>query len=88
MSDLSPNMTQEHLQAVMAALPDEMDEPELCALTLTIYSAYHDDAAEVISGLILAIYAYGEIQGLNSRVVSMGLRRMADLHDSKPETQH
>jgi hypothetical protein len=88
MSDLSPNMTEEHLQAVMDALPDEMDEAELCALTLTIHCAYHDDAAEVISGLVASIYTYGQTRGLDSRVVSMGLRRMADLHDIKPQTQH
>ena len=88
MSELSPNMTEKHLQAVIDTLPDQMDDAELCALTLTIYSVYRDDAAEVISSLISTIYAYGQIRGLDSRVVSMKLRRMADMHDSKPQTQH
>jgi hypothetical protein len=85
---ISPNMTDKHLDAVMAALPDNMEEEELCALTLTIYAAYHDDPAEVFSGLISAIYAYGKAQGLSSGVVSMGLRLMADVYDTKPKTQH
>ena len=50
------NMTGEHLEAVMDALPDKMDEGELCALTVTVYSAYVNDPAEVISSLIAAIY--------------------------------
>ena len=78
MSELSPNMTEKHLQAVIDTLPDQMDDAELCALTLTIYSVYRDDAAEVISSLISTIYAYGRTRGLDSRVVSMKLRRMAD----------
>lgn len=85
---ISPNMTEEHLDAVMAALPDSMEEAELCALTLTIYAAYQDSPAEVISSLISAIYAYGETRGMSRKTVSAGLRLMANANDSKPETKH
>ena len=88
MSEMAPNMTDAHIDAVMAALPDEADEAELCALMLTIYSAYTDDASDVISSLIAAIYTYGEAKGLSRSMISMGLRATADLHDTKPETQH
>ena len=85
---ISRNMTEKHLKAVMAALPDNMDEAELCALTLTVYSTYQDDPAEVISSLIAVIYAYGQTLGMSMETVSAGLRMSAHLHDTKPETQH
>jgi len=89
---ISPNMTDKHLDAVMAALPDNMEEEELCALTLTIYAAYQADPAEVMSYLIAAIYTYGQTRGMSRKTVSAGLRLMADVmadaHDPKPETQH
>jgi len=88
MSDLSPNMTDEHMDAVMSALPDEMDVSELCALTLTIHSAYLDDTAEIMSALISAIYTYGACRGMSSKTVSAGLRMSADLHDENPKTKH
>ena len=85
---ISPNMTEEHLAAVMAALPDKMDEGELCALTLTVYSAYVNDPADVISSLIAAVYTYGACRGMSSKTVSAGLRMSADLHDENPKTKH
>jgi hypothetical protein len=85
---ISPNMTEEHLDAVMAALPDNMEEEELCALTLTIYAAYQDDPAEVISSLITSIYTYAETRGFDRKTVSKALRLMADVNDTKSETQH
>ena len=81
MSEMAPNMTDAHIDAVMAALPDEADEAELCALMLTIYSAYTDDAADVIPSLIMGIYTFGEAAGLSRSEISMGLRAMADLYD-------
>ena len=75
------NMTEEHIDAVLSALPDEMDEAELCALMLTIYSAYTDDAAHVIPSLIMGIYTFGEAKGLSRSDISMGLRATADLCD-------
>jgi hypothetical protein len=85
---ISRNMTEKHLADVMAALPDKMDGGELCALTLTVYSTYQDDPAEVISSLIAAVYTYGKAKGFSMDTISDGLRMSADLHDTKPETQH
>lgn len=83
---MTTTMNEGHLHAVMDAMPDEANEAELCALMLTIYSAYIGDPVVVISSLIAAIYAYGESKGLDRSAISMGLRAMADMHDSKPET--
>jgi hypothetical protein len=81
------NMTDAHLDALMDVLPDEMSEAELCALTLTIYSAYLDDAAGVISSLIVAIYTYGETRGLSAEAISFGLRRTADTYGGRDGNQ-
>ena len=82
------NMTKEHLQAVMDALPDKMDEGELCALTVTVYSAYVNDPAEVILSLIAAIYTYGACRGMSRKTVSAGLRMSADLDDENLKKKH
>jgi hypothetical protein len=85
---MSKNMTEAHLGAVMKALPDEMEEGELCALILTIYNSYQPDPAEVISSLIASIYTYGDSQGISRKNISLGLRLTADMHDeSKPSNQ-
>jgi hypothetical protein len=85
---VSRNMTEKHLADVMAALPDNMSEGELCALTLTVYSAYVNDPADVISSLIAAVYTYGQTQGMSSKTVSAGLRMSADLHDENLKKKH
>lgn len=77
------NMTGEHLEAVMAAMPDNMDTSELCALTLTIHAAYLDTQVEIISALISTIYTYGMSQGISNEAISRGLRLSADLHDEQ-----
>jgi hypothetical protein len=77
------NMTEEHLEAVMAAMPDNMDISELCALTLTIHAAYLDTQVEIISALISTVYTYGMSQGIGSEAISRGLRLSADMHDEQ-----
>jgi hypothetical protein len=84
---LSPNMTDKHLDAVMSALPDDLDEGELCALTLTIYSAFMDEPAEIITNLIATIYSYGMSVGISHGSISEGLRRSASLHDEPHSKQ-
>jgi hypothetical protein len=84
---LSPNMTDVHLQAVMDALPDELSETELCALTLTIYSAFMDHHAAIISELVTAIYCVGEARGMSRSNISRALREMAALWDAKQTKQ-
>ena len=79
---MSQNMTDAHLEAVMNALPDEMEESEMCALTLTIYSAYQENPREIISSLIAAIYTYGDTKGISKDRISLSLRMTADLHDA------
>jgi hypothetical protein len=88
MSKLTTNITDARLDAIMEALPDEMDESELCALTLTMFSAYCEKQADIIPALIATIYAFGMSKGLSRESISIGLRKTADLHDSKPQTQH
>ena len=77
------NMTGEHLEAVMAAMPDNMDVSELCALTLTIHAAYLDTQVEIISALISTVYTYGMSQGISNEAISRGLRLSADMHDEQ-----
>ena len=77
------NMTGEHLEAVMAAMPDNMDPAELCALTLTIHAAYLDTQVEIISALISTVYTYGMSQGICNEAISRGLRLSADMHDDQ-----
>ena len=77
------NMTEEHLEGVMAAMPDNMDPAELCALTLTIHAAYLDTQVEIISALISTIYTYGMSQGIGNEAISRGLRLSAEMHDDQ-----
>jgi hypothetical protein len=81
------NMTDAHLAAVMDAMPDELSEAELCALTLTLYSAFIDDPAEIISELLTAIYCFGESRGMSKKTISIGLRLSVDMHDATPTKQ-
>jgi hypothetical protein len=84
---MSKNMTDAHLTAVIDALPDEMDEAEPCALTLTIYSAFIDDPAQIISELLTAIYCFGESRGMSQKTISLGLRLSVDMHEAKQAKQ-
>lgn len=79
--DLSPNMTPEKLDEIMATLPEKMDEGELCALTLTIHDAYMDHPSDIITNLIATIYSFGMAIGLSHSTISEGLRHTADLRD-------
>lgn len=87
---LSPNMTKEHLDAVFAALPKDMSNGELCAITMSIYSEYLDGPGEIISALISTIYTLGLYWGMSRETVSEGLRKTADMYDeeSAEETAH
>ena len=85
---LSPNMTKKHLQDVMDALPDNIHEGELCAITLAIHRMYLKTDVEIISALISAIYTYGTAQGISAEIISLGLRETADLQDKHTETKH
>ena len=77
---LSPNMTEETLDAVFNVLPEKMDDGELCALTLAIYSAYIDDESRIMGELVTLLYTFGRSMGLSKGAISEGLRRMADLY--------
>ena len=78
---MSPNITSEKLDEIMATMPDNMEEAEICALTLTIHNAYLDEPAEIINNLIATIYAYGMSVGISYPSISEGLRRTADMQD-------
>ena len=89
MTKLTTNITDARLDAIMDALPDEMSEVELCALTLTMFSAYCEREADIIPALIAAIYTYGMSTGLSREAISRGLRVTANLNDTdKSETRH
>jgi len=79
--DMTPNMTPEKLDEIMAALPETMREAELSALTLVIHNAYLEGPTEIINNLIAAIYSYGMSVGLSYPTISEGLRRTADMQD-------
>jgi len=81
-------MTEELLGEVFKTLPDKMDNGELCALTLSIYSAYIDDPTKIMGELINTIYTFGISTGLSKSTVSQGLRMMADLHDADQANIH
>lgn len=89
MSKLTTNITDARLDAIMEALPDEMDEAELCALTLTMFSAYCEREADIIPALIATIYTFGLSKGMSREAISRGLRVTANLNDTdKSETRH
>ena len=81
------NMTEKHLEEVVKALPDEMEDAELCALTLTIYSIYRDSPAEIAALMIDNIYTFAASQGMDSSKVSASLRATADVYD-KQQAKH
>ena len=80
---MSKNMTEAHLDAVMSALPPEMENSELCALTLTIYSAFVETPQDIITNLISTIYTFGASQGISNEAISHGLRLSAGLYDDQ-----
>jgi hypothetical protein len=85
---LSPNMTEEILEKVFDVLPDKMDDGELCALTLSIYSAYIDDESKIMGELATLLYAFGSSMGLSKAAISEGLRRMADIYGEETAKVH
>ena len=80
---LSPNMTEEHLDAVFKVLPENLSNGELCALTLAVYSTYLEEPGEIMAELISTIYTLGISWGISRESVSEGLRRMADMYDEE-----
>lgn len=80
---LSPNMNDELLGAIFKALPENLDDGELCALTLSIYSAYIDDPSKIMAELLGLVYTFGLATGVSRQTISAGLRMMADLQDAE-----
>lgn len=64
------NMTEAHLKAVFDAMPEEMSEGELCALTLTTYTTYMDKPSEILKNLIITTASYAMSQGLTRVLVA------------------
>lgn len=85
---LSPNMTEQILEKVFDVLPDKMDDGELCALTLAIYSAYIDDENKIMGELLTLLYAFGSGIGLSKEAISEGLRRTANLYVEETAKVH
>ena len=88
--ELTPNVTSEKLAEIMATMPENMEEAEICALTLTIHNAYLEGPGEIIHNLIAAVYSYGLSIGLSYESISEGLRHTADMYeeDYKNEKRH
>ena len=84
---LSPNMNDELLDDIFKTLPEKLDDGELCALTLSIYSAYIDDPTKIMGELVTLVYTFGISAGLAKKTISQGLRMMADLHDAENSTE-
>jgi len=78
---LSPNMTDELLADIFKTLPEKLDDGELCALTLSIYSAYIDDPTKIMGELVSLVYTFGLSAGFSKETVSKGLRYAAKMHD-------
>lgn len=81
--ELTPNVTPEKLDEIMETLPNNMDEGELCALTLTIHNAYMDNPGKIINNLLTTVYSYGLSIGLSYETISAGLRHTADIYDEE-----
>lgn len=79
------SMTDENLDAIISALPAEMNDQELTALTLTIYSVYSDDPVEVVTNLITAAYVYSRSKGISRETFASGLRMSAELYEEQRE---
>lgn len=82
---LSANMTDELLEDIFKVLPGKLDEGELCALTLSIYSTYIDDPNTILSELLGLVYTFGISAGASRKLISAGLRMMADLQDAEAD---
>lgn len=83
------SVTDEDFIAIIEAMPDEMDDHEVCAMILSICTAYIDDDYKVMSMLMSAIYTYGDAIGAPREKISATLRKTADLYDSKQKpTKH
>lgn len=54
----------------MDAMPDEMTEGELCALTLTLHAVYMQKPSEISSNLIAAVVTHAISQGLGHAAIA------------------
>lgn len=83
------SVTDEDFAAILNSMPEEMDDGEVCAMILSICTAYIDDHSGVMSLLVAAIYTYGDAIGAPRGKISESLRKTADLYDSKQKpTKH
>lgn len=84
------NMTQKNLKAILDAMPDEMTDGEICALTLTIHTAYMRSPSAISGNLISAVVTHAMSQGLRNdeiaEVFSVAARAYRD--PSTAETEH
>ncbi len=85
--ELTENMTDETLKAIFKALPEDMSEGELCALTLSIYSTYIEKPERIMTELLGVIYTFGISSGLSREAISMGLRGAADIYSQEPPSR-
>lgn len=83
------SVSEEEFEAIMDAMPERMDDSEVCAMILSIMTAYIDSDTKIMSLLLSAVYTYAAAIGVPREKVSASLRRVADEHDRKQKpTKH
>ena len=84
------NINEDNLKAIMDAMPDEMSEEELCALTLTMHMAYMKKSSEIAKNLIVTIATHAMSQGLtNPEIAKVFNMAVASYLDPRPnQTEH
>lgn len=82
------SLTPDKVAEIMSLLPDDLDEHEIGALTLTLHSAYFDEPADIFAALIQTIFVFGCSQGLSRETVAEGLKISADSYsENQPRIQ-
>ena len=76
---MTKNVTKEHINTVMEALPDEMETNEISALLMTVVSAYLEEAPkEAVSLLLSTTVIYARSIGMPIEVIAKILHSAAD----------
>lgn len=84
MSDLS----EETVNTIMAMLPEDIDDPYLSALVLTIVATYSRTPVEGLSFLASTLLTYARANGIPSDTLSRVLRDCAEYYENNKPTAH
>lgn len=76
---MTKNVTKEHINTVMEALPDEMETNEISALLMTIVNAYCEEAPkEAVSLFLTTTVIYARSVGMPLEVIAKILKATAE----------